>query len=123
MSSSWPHQLSLKTYSTTKGFPVIVGGLTLSTTTRHEHVFAEPRTRQFSGSRPGWFSRARDSGAGSFGFFTSSALIIHPSLNAPPSPPQVQYRNVDGNGGKDDAEGKESFGGFTERGHSMKIGR
>jgi hypothetical protein len=33
---------------------------------------------------------------------------------------RVQYRNVDGNGGKDDAEGEEGFGNFTERGDSMR---
>ena len=27
---------------------------------------------------------------------------------------------MDGNGGKDDAKGEESFGGFTGRGHSMR---
>ena len=27
---------------------------------------------------------------------------------------------MDGSGGKDDAKGEESFGGFTERGHSMR---
>jgi hypothetical protein len=36
------------------------------------------------------------------------------------APSQVQYRNLDGNGGKDDAKGEESFGSFTERGHSMR---